>query len=98
MKKILSSIIAGMVLASLLGGCASVFVPEPGFLNEGSTYYFSTEPDFGTAKVLSVGKDGWVKLEKEVGYDQKVEFWYNTHSGVFIQRAPEFLVDEQEIE
>lgn len=97
MKKTLSSIIAGMVLVSLLGGCASVFVPEPGFLNEGSTYYFSMEPEFGIAKVLSVGKDGWVKLEKAT-YDQKVEIWYNTQSGVFIQRAPEFLVEEQEAE
>jgi len=98
MKKTLTSIFTSLIIVSLLAGCASVFVPEPGFLNEGSTYRFTTETDFGNAKVLKVRRDGWVKLEKQIGYDQKVEFWYNTQSGVAINRAPEMMVEEVEQE
>ena len=98
MKKTLTSICSVLVITALLGGCASVFVPEPGFLNEGSTYRFTTEQDFGNAKVLKVRRDGWVKLEKQIGYDQKVEFWYNTQSGVAINRVPEMMVEETEQE
>ena len=76
----------------LLCGCASVFVPEPGFLNEGSTYRFS---NLGLVTVLEIGDDGWVKLEKAVGQDQKIEYWYNTASGVYVERAPEAMIEQQ---
>ena len=98
MKNTLAKVFTGLIIASLLGGCASVFVPEPGFLNEGSTYRFTTETDFGNAKVLKVRRDGWIKLEKQMGNEQNVQFWYNTQSGVAINRAPEMMIEDAEQE
>jgi len=85
MKRLCLQLTAIGLILALCTGCASMFVPEPGFINESLSYRIS---NLGIVKVIDIGKDGWIKLEKTVGDNQKIEYWYNTSSGIYFERVP----------